>query len=203
MKQAVIGGGITAVILITIGLGYILMGGDSESGESTPTPTEAASPSGAAAPGEARDDRPSPPKTIPMSPRPVSRQLQVTKAEKPALEPDDPRVGLKDAEKWKAHRIQRNEKWRADQMKTANAWISENGVSQDQGREVLDILTRAHDILAGTRSDIEAGVISPSVGREEMTFAKEEVSIEVLNLLGEESGKDFLDTLAKTDGGGF
>jgi len=138
-----------------------------------------------------------------VSKGPGRRQLYVNKAEKPPMEPDDPRVGLKDAEKWKERRIQRNEKWRADQMATANTWIAENSISTEQGQEVIDILNRAHDILASTRSDIEAGVISPSVGRDEMNFAKEEVSIEVLNLLGEESGNDFLDTLAKTEGGGF
>ena len=206
MKQAAVGGGIAVVVLCAVGLGYLLMSGPTSN--DPPAPTASADGHEAAAPAtttpDPEDDRGSaPPPTAHMPQARVERRLQVNKAERPQLDPDDPRVGLKDPEKWKEHRKQRNRQWRDDQLAIASSWVSSSSLSPEQGQEVLDILNRAHDILESTRDDIEAGVINPSVGREEMNFAKEEVRLEVVNLLGEESGGDFLDAIAKAQGGGF
>jgi len=206
MKQAAVGGGIAVIVLAAIALGVVLMSGGSESGDDeSPTEPTVAEVEEAPTPEERviPDDRPPAPAATKARVRTGRRGLKVNVAEKAPLDPDDPRVGLKDPEKWKEFRKERNRQWRDDQIALANNWIAANSLPAEQGQEVLEILGRGHDILEDTRSDIEARVINPTVGREEMDFAKEEVRIEILSLLGEESGNKFLDEIAKAQGGGF
>jgi len=206
MKQAAaIGGGLVVVALGAVGLGFMLMSGGGEAEQPAPTspePTEQVAGSVEAPSDDVVADAvpDEPPRARPNR---TGRTLKVTNNAKTEFEEGDPKAPLNDAEKWKERRKERNEKWRTDQMALANSWVNSNALADDQGQELLDTLNRAHDILKDTRADIEAGVISPKVGREEMDFAKEEVGIEVKRVLGDELGQDFLDEIAKAAGGGF
>ena len=154
MKQAAVGGGIAVVVLCAVGLGYLLMSGPTSN--DPPAPTASADGHEAAAPAtttpDPEDDRGSaPPPTAHMPQARVERRLQVNKAERPQLDPDDPRVGLKDPEKWKEHRKQRNRQWRDDQLAIASSWVSSSSLSPEQGQEVLDILVEE----SGVDVDVE------------------------------------------------
>lgn len=208
MKQAAaIGGGLVVVALGAIGLGFLLMSGDGADGPE-PAPTEVASEEPAEVPTLVDDEvapeaEAAPKRRGKARANPTGRGLQVNNNAKTEFEEGDPNAPLGDAEKWKERRSQRNEVWRSEQLRIANDWVNSHGLEPAQGAEVIEVLNRAHDIIHDTRADIEGGVISPRVGREEMTFAKEEIDLEIKRLLGDDLGAQFLTEIGKASSGGF
>ncbi len=200
MKQAAaVGGGLAVIALGAIALGVLLMsGGDPEVEEPAAEPIAA---SEAPAPEEAEIEAPPPrAKVRNRKNRQPTRELYVETTPRPEGDERDPSLPT-DAEGWKELRKERNAKWRDNQIALADQWVSANGLAEDQGKEVLEVLNRAHDIIADTRADMEEGVISPRVGREEMAFAKEEVNLEIHSVLGDELAQSFLDEIAKANRG--
>ena len=96
-----------------------------------------------------------------------------------------------------------NNEWRAQTTTAAQQWVASSGLDEAKGVEVMGAITRTHDLIAQSRLDFEDGVLDRVTFREELAGAKEDMRVELENLLGAEKKDELLTAMASGKLGGF
>ena len=107
------------------------------------------------------------------------------------------------AKKHRETREARNLAWREETTAKAQEWVGTSGLDEAQGLQVMAAFNKAHQLIAQSRTDVEDGVIHPREGRDEQKWAKEDLRVELNNILGEEKTAAFLDHVATAKAGGI
>ena len=179
------------VVLVGSVGAYMMMGGDGDApapGIEEPAPAPGPKGEAKAAKTDAAPD---------AAPRPDDQPVKAA----PDVERDpdwEERV-----EKHRQQRHAKNLEWRNKSTASAQQWVANSGLDEGTGLQVMGTVTKYHDTVAQSRADMEDGVIDPRTLREEMEMAREDIRVELENLLGAEKLEEFLQATSQGKLGGF